>query len=294
MKKPLVTFATFFACLFVIGIVFVFQGNKDKSIAKKEPIDIDDLSYINCQKDAHIRGEIYACFGPYAEEYETRYFVKSSDSTYYYFIPVGDKNYISISTSSKDLITKLDNLVNATYDYLDGVTDDIYAEPIEFNAKVVNLDKKIEGYLYDFLYKIGYEQTTPKDELKATFLGNYKLVSLGEADRIGTMIYIGGFISLIGLVGLIIMIAIILNQRKKSMNTVYNSYSTPSYVGNSNSSYNNDFSAQNQYQPPQPQQTQNTPSEQAPSEPPVMPSLSFTMPEEHTDADSQNNTKDTQ
>ena len=238
-KNPISTIAIVFVVFFIVGIVFVVQGNTDKKITSKEAIKYEDLTALNIEKNAHVDGEIWACLGPYAEEYQTRYFIKSSDSTYYYLIPTSD-GFISISTSDKTLIAKLNNLKNATYDYITGETDNIYCTPIEFEGKIIKLNSEIEGYMYEWLYSSGlYDQTTTKDELKTICNSKYNVVALGNAY---SGLAVGYGMTAIGGIGAIAFLLIFLKSRKKNQ-SVYpngdvNFPTTPNYTPDGSTSYN--------------------------------------------------------
>ena len=207
--------ALVFVVFIITGLVFYFQGNTDKKIMNETPVSLEEINILNCEKNTHVKGEIYACLGPYAEEYQTRYFVKTSDSTYYYFIPVGTENFISISTSDSSLVAKLNALDTATTKYINGEADNIYYSPIEFEGKIIGLDSEMAGYLYDWLYSTGFEAaTTTKEELKTRYLGNYKIVALSDGGS--SSMIVGGGMTIIGLIGLLVCLLIYFTTRNKA------------------------------------------------------------------------------
>ncbi|MBR3340411.1 MAG: hypothetical protein IKG30_02225 [Clostridiales bacterium] len=100
--------------------------------------------------DKWISYEVIACFGEYAEETETEYFIPTGHS-YYYLIWMADGSIMPLSVSKKADKEYLDALTLATYDYCDGKTRMIEMEPRTFIGTIKSQETEALRYYNEAL-----------------------------------------------------------------------------------------------------------------------------------------------
>ena len=86
-------------------------------------------------KDQWISLDVYGCFGCYAEGTESYSFLSTSHE-YYYIIWLDEGKVMPLSVSKKEEKEYLDNLTDATYDYIEGKTAKINLPPHTFTGTV--------------------------------------------------------------------------------------------------------------------------------------------------------------
>ena len=96
-------------------------------------------------KEQWISYEVVACLGNYAEGTESYSFIPTGHE-YYYIIWMEDGSVMPMCVSKKADKEYLDQLTDATYDYLDGITDTISIPPREFTGTVKSQKAEAEKY----------------------------------------------------------------------------------------------------------------------------------------------------
>lgn len=96
-------------------------------------------------KEQWISYEVVACLGNYAEGTESYSFIPTGHE-YYYIIWMEDGSVMPMCVSKKADKEYLDRLTDATYDYLDGITDTISIPPREFTGTVKSQKAEADKY----------------------------------------------------------------------------------------------------------------------------------------------------
>lgn len=156
-------------------------------------------------KEQWISYEVVACLGNYAEGTESYSFIPTGHE-YYYIIWMEDGSVMPMCVSKKADKEYLDRLTDATYDYLDGVTDTISIPPREFTGTVKSQKSEAEKY-----YKEGLNY------LKITAANGWVVRDVlldCTSTRTGTILLVGG-VSLIPILGFVAYIVNLGNGKKK-------------------------------------------------------------------------------
>ena len=108
-------------------------------------------------KDQWISLDVYGCFGCYAEGTESHSFLSTSHE-YYYIIWLDEGKVMPLSVSKKEEKEYLDNLTDATYDYLEGKTAKINLPPHTFTGTVKNQEAKAGLYYTQTLRELDIDE----------------------------------------------------------------------------------------------------------------------------------------
>ena len=109
--------------------------------------------------DKWISLEVVACLGKYAEKTESTNFIPTGHD-YYYLIWMKDGSFMPISVSKKADREYLDNLTNATYDFIDKKTEKIEMDPKTFIGTVKSQETKAKNYYDEALVKLKIKGNT--------------------------------------------------------------------------------------------------------------------------------------
>ena len=109
--------------------------------------------------DKWVSLEVVACLGKYAEKTESTNFIPTGHD-YYYVIWMKDGSFMPISVSSKADREYLDNLTNATYDFIDKKTEQIEMDPKTFIGTVKSQETKAKNYYDEALTKLKIKGNT--------------------------------------------------------------------------------------------------------------------------------------
>ena len=157
--------------------------------------------------DQWISYEVVACLGNYAEGTESYSFIPTGHE-YYYIIMMEDGSVMPMSVSKKADKEYLDALTDATYDYLDGVTNTISVPSREFIGTVKTQKTDAQKY-----YKEGL---------------NYLKISASEgwvirnvlfdctSTRTGTILLVGG-VMMIPILGFVVYFVNLGKENKKKL-----------------------------------------------------------------------------
>ena len=105
-------------------------------------------------QDKWVSYEVIACLGCYAEGTESYAFIPTGHE-YYYLIWMADGSIMPLSVSKKADREYLDAMTDATYDYIDGITDEIMMEPRTFIGTLDSQETEVRKYYLDTLREIG-------------------------------------------------------------------------------------------------------------------------------------------
>lgn len=152
--------------------------------------------------------EVIACLGEYAEYTETQYFIPT-EHKYYYMCWMEDGAIMPIVVSSKKDREYLDSMTDATYDYLDEITDYIEMEPKTFIGTVENQSSEATKYYKDYLNGISASESDGFDI-------NYVVLDC-SGSRVGYFLLCGG-VMMIPILGLVVCFVGYRKDKKKEAN----------------------------------------------------------------------------
>jgi len=157
--------------------------------------------------DQWISYEVVGCLGNYAESTESYSFIPTGHE-YYYLIWMEDGSIMPMSVSKKADKEYLDALTDATYDFVDGITDTIAIPPRTFIGTVKAQESKAEGY-----YKEGlnYLDINEKDGWKI----HYVLFDC-TSTRGGTILLVGA-VMLLPIFGFVSYFVSASKEKKKKL-----------------------------------------------------------------------------
>lgn len=111
--------------------------------------------------DMWVSLDVVACLGKYAEKTESTNFIPTGHE-YYYIVWMKDGSFMPISVSKKKDREYLENLTNATYDYIDKKTQDIAVQPRTFIGTVKSQETKARNYYDQALTRLNIKGNTTK------------------------------------------------------------------------------------------------------------------------------------
>ena len=111
--------------------------------------------------DMWVSLDVVACLGKYAEKTESTNFIPTGHE-YYYIVWMKDGSFMPISVSKKEDREYLENLTNATYDYIDKKTQDIAVQPRTFIGTVKSQETKARNYYDQALTRLNIKGNTTK------------------------------------------------------------------------------------------------------------------------------------
>ncbi len=156
--------------------------------------------------DRWVSYEAIACLGEYAEGTESYNFIPTSHE-YYYLIWMADGSIMPLSVSKKADKEYLDALTDATYDYIDGITEYIEMEPRTFIGTVENQDSEIRGY---YVEALKYMETTEANG----WVVRYDLLDCSKT-RAGQLLLVGA-VMLIPILGITMTIVSVRKEKHKA------------------------------------------------------------------------------
>ena len=158
--------------------------------------------------DKWISYEVIACFGEYAEETETQYFIPTGHS-YYYLIWMADGSIMPLSVSKKADREYLDALTQATYDYCNGDTKMIEMEPRTFIGTIKTQEHEALDY-----YKYALEGMETTEANGWTI--RYELMDCTDT-RLGYILLCSA-VMMIPVLGIVITVVNAKKEKKSKLN----------------------------------------------------------------------------
>lgn len=152
--------------LALMGIICTVFGIMDIRECSYGVTDMDTMSSSDIKRGQFVTTDIYFNLGNYAEQYRMTMGIKQGDPTQFYLIPFGppeDGMFISAATDREDLQGRFDELEEAFYSGSSDALAEI--EPIAFEGKLVLLDRKVCGHLYDMLLESGMYESKEEADL---------------------------------------------------------------------------------------------------------------------------------
>lgn len=214
MSKFRVLGAIALVALFV-GIGLVLQMPTYIKLLKGDTVSINSVPAHTLENGDVVEGLVDAALGCCAEEYETNFGIRTSDdsSKLYYVLWLDNDNFIVYETGNKDQYTKLDQITESTYDYLDAM------EAGDENA-MLNVTMELEGVVKKLPSDIeGYFQEWYDDD--ATFSQRCEGVMITNTnfDNVGTMVFVGAGCILVAIIlGIVLLV---LWRKEKNSNYGY-------------------------------------------------------------------------
>lgn len=225
--------------LLMLVMAFVmFVGDSDYLLGK-EARDVMDYADdgVAPPKGVHIKVNVDACLGNYAETQHKINGVIPAGKEEHYIVWLDNNAALSITVKSKKTINKLNSIIDDTWDYLDGVSDTLPSS-ITIEGQVKTMDSELKGYYEDYLEEMGFTDSG--------FPIYY--VTVDNTDTRATGWLIVGVLLVAGIGCLIGMISIIkaIKREKAAAEAVQNTYAdnNANVFGNinnygANGAYNN-------------------------------------------------------
>lgn len=163
------------ALLTVICLVLAGFSLRTQLINSKEPLKIDAISAENFKKNAIVSDEVYAVIDCYGEEYYEGDNKEKNQLVNYYLVPVGDEEYTTVMIKGSAEIAKYETLMNATQAWIMEEADDINANPVKIEGKVIELDEEMKGYLYEWCEKTEWFGSTDRAEIDKYLLSDFAI-----------------------------------------------------------------------------------------------------------------------
>lgn len=153
----LLVLSTIALIVFGLGVFFLRNLIFGDVVGTYEQAAVNRTEY----NDKWVSLEVVACLGKYAEKTESTNFIPTGHE-YYYVVWMKDGSFMPISVSSKADREYLDNLTNATYDFIDKKTQDITIESKTFIGTVKSQETKAKGYYDNALVNLKIKGNTTK------------------------------------------------------------------------------------------------------------------------------------
>lgn len=199
-KKSLKSNLPMILILAVVGIVLIGIHASSLLLFFAGKDDLDVMTADEIHPGMYVEATVYGIYDYYASTTQTKNGVSSTISCEY-IIPVGEAEYMGM-VAPKSYISDCDDLMEESWDYLDGLTDVITGQ-FRVTGTIAEMDaeslKFYREYLIDYA---GYDELS--EEEQAAFLPYYlKIDYIGEKESF----QVAG-LSLLGL--LLIIIAVIM------------------------------------------------------------------------------------
>jgi len=204
MKKTSLLIVSIVALVLFGGAAFFMRDLMFGGVKGTYPEVVDNYKDYS---DQWISYEVVGCLGNYAESTESYSFIPTGHE-YYYLIWMEDGSIMPMSVSKKADKEYLDALTDATYDFVDGITDTIAIPPRTFIGTVKAQESKAEGY-----YKEGlnYLDINEKDGWKI----HYVLFDC-TSTRGGTILLVGA-VMLLPIFGFVSYFVSASKEKKKKL-----------------------------------------------------------------------------
>lgn len=135
--------------IFVVALVVIYRD-----VLTGNAVNINDLLENNTlEKDKYVEMHIDGVIGNYAETKHTVNFIPVGTDQHY-IIWLDNDQFISLATQDKNLMKRLDEITTATWDYNDGVIDEL-PEAVVVRGIVHSMDPEIRGYIDQWANEIG-------------------------------------------------------------------------------------------------------------------------------------------
>ncbi len=92
----------------------------------------------------------------------------SKDVTPYYLVMLNE-SYAIVHVSNDDLIEQMNDLMDDTWDFLDGNTEEL-PKPIHIQTKAVETESELQPYIYDYFEEAGYSKEECDDIVEDSVL----------------------------------------------------------------------------------------------------------------------------
>jgi len=221
MKKDGLGQAWFISILFVVAGMGLLIWSAKTLVPYMQPSkDLYESNFEDIKLHSKVNGEAFAVLDYCAEKerYTTTMGIKTGtiDVSRYYIIPVykgsDDNEYFVILQVSGDKLSDYDKLIDATYDYISGDTEDISYDPIPFEGILDKASNEIYGYAKSWFITTGYYSSS--SEVDAHLLPY--CINTTSADKIALFVLpVLGLAALV--LGIYFLAALIGTKRPKKL-----------------------------------------------------------------------------
>ena len=229
---------TLIAAIGVVAAIFLFSHGAGGIASFRPAIDLyaEDTDYQALTAFDLIYADYYASLGCFAEEETTTKNrigqVVSQSSTYYYAVPVfsGEDTYwIGLEVAKENDVDMMDEITDATYDYLAGELDDWGDIGLSKYGSLHKMNKEMYGYMVEAFEELGYDS----EEMSQYVLPVYISTFVPENMQKMFVVAVG---ALLVCVVLLILWVRALIRRRKEKEKYRESWENPQMVGYGGSS----------------------------------------------------------
>lgn len=207
--------------ILILGIIgaWMLLSNVDSfAVYLSKPTDMDDLDYSQDLNGTYVNGTVYGIYDWYCETTEGTKTISRE-----YLIDGGTDYYMGMLVMARD-INKAEALMNASYDYLDGVDDGTALAAAQYNVKGTIVKMPYDSLK---LYKEYLEWDTMSAEDQGVFLPYYLEVGKIKGTAITGMWILMGLGTLLIVIALWILISCLNGSRQKAIKKYIAQSSSP-------------------------------------------------------------------
>ena len=204
--------------LLCMGIILLTDYGKMKKYQNGEVTDLAALEYRQMQTGDLVSGKIDYVLDTVAEEYETKFGIRTSDdSTKLYYIIGLENSYAIYETSSKEEYETLDKICEETWAYLDSedVNAPLPSTTLQIQGEVQKMDEKIAGYFKDWFKEADFSDEEFENSTEVY------MISRANLDGLKRSVHIGIGMTAVGAVGLIALLIVTIKGKKKASQEFY-------------------------------------------------------------------------
>lgn len=208
-----------FVMMFFIGVILVTDYDKMKKYQNGEVSDLADLGYRQIQTGDLVSGDVNYVLDTVAEEYETKFGIRTSDdSTKLYYIIGLPNSYAVYETNNKQEYETLDEICNETWEYLNDEGSSVPAPvtSLKVQGEVKKMDDKVAGYFKDWFKE--QADFTDEDFEKNT---EVYMISRTNLDGFQRSVYVGFGLAAAGIVGTAVLLVLKIKEKKQSSQEFY-------------------------------------------------------------------------
>ncbi|MDD5946480.1 MAG: hypothetical protein PUC41_01600 [Oscillospiraceae bacterium] len=200
----------------ILGIVSLTDMPHYIKYLKGDVINYNTAAAHTLKDGDLVEGVVDAALGCCAEEYETKFGIRTSDdsSKLYYVLWMDNEQFIVYETASKAQYTKLDEITSSTEKYLDaleaGDENAALNVTMQIQGVVETLPSDIEGYFHEWY---GTNDSTYSSKCEGVMITNTNL------DKLGTSVFIGAGSILVAII--LGVVLLVLWRKEKNSNYGY-------------------------------------------------------------------------
>lgn len=212
---------------FCVGIPFALDIPTYLKMKNGDIVNLDEVEAFALERGDVVEGNVNRVLGCCAEEYTTNFGIRTSDRSdkLYYVIWLNNDNFIVYCTSSSSDYTKLDQITEETYAYLESLAtydetkdyEDLQlpATELKIQGTVSKLPSNIEGFFREWYQEAVDEEYGSFDECCEPLM-----ITHARLGNLKTTIMIGAIFAAAGVLMLILGIIFAIRNKIASRNAM--------------------------------------------------------------------------